>query len=98
MQSPSHPQGLRRFRGKVVCVTGLERGLWPWFVSLRCWCLSPRLGSAGDCPASISTLAQQSHYLCGAVQARAHGCPCFSYLLKLGCCPSLCLHTHLFVE
>lgn len=83
----------------MVCVTGLGRGLRPrWFVSLRCWCLSPGLGSAGDCPASVSTLAQQSRYLCGAVQARAHGCPRVSYLLKLGCCPSLCLHTHPFVE
>lgn len=54
----------------------------------------PGLGSAGDCSTSVSTLAQQSRYLCGAVQARAHGCPRFSYLLKLGCCPSLCLHTH----
>lgn len=71
----SHPQDLGA-SGKW-CVTGLGEGPLASVV-----CVPTVLVSVpwpGQCrrlhPASVSTLAQQSRYLCGAVQAQAHSCP-----------------------
>lgn len=58
-------------------------------VSLWCWCLSPSLGSAGDCPAQSLCPLWLSNLVIyvGSCRHGPHCHPCFSYLLKLCCCP-----------